>query len=564
MIGTALVAATIGVQLEARLAHAAGRAHGAAAGPRAVRAAARGRPAVPRQRRRPGRRRAHLRRRSTSRRPLAAPAPAAARARSGARAAPCFERSASPTPSARAPCCDDFDLELAPGAIDRADRSQRRRQEHHRRAALRLADPAAGAVSCGGVDLRDVDLDAWRRADRVGAAAHRSCSPARSPRTSRLAEPGADARARARGGRRGGLRPSSSPSCPTVSTRCVGEGARRPLRRAAPADRPGPGVPVATPRCSCSTSPPPTSTRRAPPRSATTIERLAARAHDAADRPSRVAGRAAPTRFSRSSGGRVAAGRRAGGAGRMSGADPALLRPRPASARRLALSVLLAGGRHRRTVALMATSGYLISRAAQRPLMISPDGRDHRRPRVRDLARGAALRRAARVARRSRCACWPTCACTSTSGSRRSSPDRSAAAPRRSAVPLRRRRRHAPGPLPAALIIRRPGRRRRRPRRQHRRVADAPGRRRRRGLRARAGRDPVAGAQRSRRRLGRPAPGAGESPPHRRARRGDRRRSRARGGRTRARARAAAHRHRRAPGHARPRGCPRRRAGHRV
>ena len=38
--------------------------------------------------------------------------------------------------------------------------------------ALRLADPTRGRVSCGGVDLRDVDARALARARRLGAAAH--------------------------------------------------------------------------------------------------------------------------------------------------------------------------------------------------------------------------------------------------------------------------------------------------------------------------------------------------------------------------------------------------------
>ncbi|HWK18384.1 MAG TPA: ABC transporter transmembrane domain-containing protein, partial [Solirubrobacteraceae bacterium] len=45
--------------------------------------------------------------------------------------------------------------------------------------------------------------------------------------------------------------------------------------------------------------------------------------------------------------------------------------PEPGERGRLALSVLLAAAATGASVALMATSGYLISRAAQRPLMIS-------------------------------------------------------------------------------------------------------------------------------------------------------------------------------------------------
>ena len=46
-------------------------------------------------------------------------------------------------------------------------------------------------------------------------------------------------------------------------------------------------------------------------------------------------------------------------------------RPQKGESRRLALSVLLAAGATGAAIALLATSGYLISRAAQRPMIIS-------------------------------------------------------------------------------------------------------------------------------------------------------------------------------------------------
>jgi len=56
-----------------------------------------------------------------------------------------------------------LDLELAPGVTTAIVGPSGAGKSTIAALALRLADPTAGAVSCGEVDLRDVDPDAWRR-----------------------------------------------------------------------------------------------------------------------------------------------------------------------------------------------------------------------------------------------------------------------------------------------------------------------------------------------------------------------------------------------------------------
>jgi len=57
----------------------------------------------------------------------------------------------------------DVDLELAPRRITALVGPSGGGKSTIARLLLRLADPASGAVRCGETDLRDVDLDAWRR-----------------------------------------------------------------------------------------------------------------------------------------------------------------------------------------------------------------------------------------------------------------------------------------------------------------------------------------------------------------------------------------------------------------
>ncbi|HEX7610226.1 MAG TPA: thiol reductant ABC exporter subunit CydD [Solirubrobacteraceae bacterium] len=54
------------------------------------------------------------------------------------------------------------DLQLAPGRITALVGPSGAGKSTIARLLMRLADPAAGSVTCGGVDLRDLDLDSWR------------------------------------------------------------------------------------------------------------------------------------------------------------------------------------------------------------------------------------------------------------------------------------------------------------------------------------------------------------------------------------------------------------------
>ncbi|MFZ1154819.1 MAG: thiol reductant ABC exporter subunit CydD, partial [Solirubrobacteraceae bacterium] len=58
---------------------------------------------------------------------------------------------------------EDIDLELAPEKITALVGESGAGKSTIARLLMRLADPTAGEVACGGVDLHAVDLDAWRR-----------------------------------------------------------------------------------------------------------------------------------------------------------------------------------------------------------------------------------------------------------------------------------------------------------------------------------------------------------------------------------------------------------------
>ncbi len=65
-------------------------------------------------------------------------------------------------PDRAEPVLTALDLELAPGRTTALVGPSGAGKSTVAALALRLADPAAGRVSCDGVDLREVDLDAWR------------------------------------------------------------------------------------------------------------------------------------------------------------------------------------------------------------------------------------------------------------------------------------------------------------------------------------------------------------------------------------------------------------------
>jgi len=56
-----------------------------------------------------------------------------------------------------------IDLELAPGSLTALVGESGSGKSTLARLVARLSDPTHGAIVCGGVDLREVDLDAWRR-----------------------------------------------------------------------------------------------------------------------------------------------------------------------------------------------------------------------------------------------------------------------------------------------------------------------------------------------------------------------------------------------------------------
>ncbi len=65
-------------------------------------------------------------------------------------------------PGASAPTLDHVSLVLAPGELVAVVGPSGAGKSTLARLLLRLADPEAGTVSCGGVDLRDIEADAWR------------------------------------------------------------------------------------------------------------------------------------------------------------------------------------------------------------------------------------------------------------------------------------------------------------------------------------------------------------------------------------------------------------------
>ena len=265
---------------------------------------------------------------------------------------------------------------------------------------MRLADPTRGQISCDGLDLRTIDLDLWRceiawvpqRPTLFAGtiAANIACtSPAPGSNG-----PGAPPALPARDG-------LHRKRCPAGSGRSSARapGGCPPDRRSGSGSR-APSSPTA--RCCSATSPPPTSTTAAPAPSPRRIARLAAGRttllivhepllaeladevyvmHDGRLSP---AGRTARAR--RPARRRTPAGV-AVGARRMS---RLLVVIRAGRGERARLALQRCAGRARRggaAIALLSTSGYLISRAAQRPADPDADDGDRRRACVRHRAR---------------------------------------------------------------------------------------------------------------------------------------------------------------------------------
>ena len=162
-------------------------------------------------------------------------------------------------PSRPGPVLDRFDLELRPGETVALVGESGAGKSTVAALLLRLAEPTAGRVTVGGVDLAGCDTDAWR-AQLAWVPQRPALLRDTVADNIRLADPDGVRRARARR-RRGG--PGPTPSCAALPD---GYATRRGRWRAAalggraPAPRAGPGASCATRRSCCSTSRRPTST----------------------------------------------------------------------------------------------------------------------------------------------------------------------------------------------------------------------------------------------------------------------------------------------------------------
>ncbi len=92
-----------------------------------------------------------------------APAARPRRAASPASAPVRFRSVAYEYPQRAGRVLSDVDLELEPGRITALLGHSGAGKSTIARLLMRLADPSAGSVTCAGVDLRDLDLDDWRR-----------------------------------------------------------------------------------------------------------------------------------------------------------------------------------------------------------------------------------------------------------------------------------------------------------------------------------------------------------------------------------------------------------------
>ena len=412
MIGIALVAATVGIQLaEGKLGLTAGPDR-ADPGAGAVPAAAPARRPVPRQRRRDGEPPSGSSRCSTSRPRSASPRGLAAGARTPAARRWSSRAVASPTPAARR-CCAASTWCSSPGETVALVGPSGGGKTTLLSLLLRLADPSGGSISCGGVDLRDVDPAAWRAAGRLGAAAaddlRRHRRRQRAARRARTPPTGACWRAAA-------AKPACSRSSLDLPERLetrIGEGGRRLSAGQAQRVGAGPRLPRDAPLLLLDE---PTAhldeeTERGV---VAAIERLAAERTALLVAHAR-AGRAAPTACSSCATASSASARRRaprrwrhergdlsaraalttakrGGAAAGGRRDP--LAPRPARALGRARGGRGAGRGRAADDLRLPDQPRRAAAGDPRPL-----GRDRRRPLLRDLAGAAALRRTARLPR---------------------------------------------------------------------------------------------------------------------------------------------------------------------
>ena len=230
---------------------------------------------------------------------------------------------------------------------------------------LGLLVPTAGRITAGGIDLATCQLEAWR-AHTAWVPQHPTLFRGTVAENIRLAAPATgDAqvrRAAAQAGADEFIR-----ALPSGYDTVVGDGGRTLSPGRAPAHRAGPRVPEGSSagraRRADGRSGPPQCRRRLGRRGA-----VAGAALRAADRsPPRAGSARGPGACpDRRSGGWRAAPERG-----VSATLPALFRLAPAPRTRLALAVVLGALTVLFGVGLMAAAGYLISRAAERPAVLS-------------------------------------------------------------------------------------------------------------------------------------------------------------------------------------------------
>ena len=289
-----------------------------------------------------------------------------ARAEPGAAPPSGSSRCRSPIPPAPGPVLDGLDLELRPGRRSRWSARAARGRAPSPRCCSACSSPPADASSSAASTSRSCRDRRVATADRLGAPASDAAA-----RHDRGQHPARRIRARPTGwcatrppapGRTG-----SSARCRTA-TRPWSATVRARSRRASAAGSGSPGRSSGTRRSSSSTSRPPTSTRTAwrwwpaPCGGCRRGGRVLVIAHrpeliQSADRVVRLVDGAA-----------VAA---AVDGGRVNATLPALLRLVAVPRRRLAAAAALGALTVVFGVGLMATSGYLISRAAEQPPILS-------------------------------------------------------------------------------------------------------------------------------------------------------------------------------------------------
>ena len=284
---------------------------------------------------------------------------------SPARASVTFERVSFSYPSRSGTVLDEFSLELPPGEVVALVGESGAGKSTVGALALGLLTPTGGRITVGGIDLSECQLDAWRRLV-AWVPQHPTLFRGTIADNIRLGDPEAGEEAVADAARLAGADEfirSLADGYATVigdGERSLSPGERRRIGLARAFLRDAPLVILDEPTADLD----PDSVAIV----SAAVERLRHGTDDAADRapprarPARRSGRSARRR------GRGADGTEAGG---VTATLRALVGLVPVSRRRLAGAAVLGALTVLFGVGLMATSGYLISRAAERPAILS-------------------------------------------------------------------------------------------------------------------------------------------------------------------------------------------------